>query len=83
MAGEVEHLLVELQLRDVVEDLARRDLVVELEGVGDQPGALRADEHRAQAAEEHVRAIAAALRFASPARITAKAVSAASPSGVR
>ena len=54
VAGEIEHLLVELQLRDVVEDLGRvADLVVELEGVGDEAGALRADEHRAQAAEEH------------------------------
>ena len=54
VAGEVEHLLVELQFRDVVENLGRvADLVVELQGVGDEAGALRADEHRAETAEEH------------------------------
>jgi hypothetical protein len=51
---QFEHVVIRLCVRQVAERLlGGAHLIVEIERVCDQPGAMRADQHRAHAAEEH------------------------------
>lgn len=52
--GELQHLALQLEVRHVVEGfLGRADLVVEIERRRDQPLAMGADQHGADATEQH------------------------------
>ena len=72
--GKFEHFAFDLEFGHVLERLFRRsDLVIEVESVGDQAFAVRADEDGAQRRNRTVRAIAATFSFFMPSRRSTKA----------